>query len=69
MSHDIDALLAAGNQQHQALSNLPCRCEYNVPYAGLPEAQVLERQCGRCRAMAAWTLATGEKLATAAEAS
>lgn len=67
MTYDLEALIAAGNQQQQALNMLPCRCERNVPYAGMQTPQVTTFVCARCRSMAAWTLATGERSAPAVE--
>jgi hypothetical protein len=54
-------LLTAGEAMYAALNVLPCRCEHNVPYAGMQTEQVVTRVCARCRSMAAWKLATTEK--------
>ena len=50
--------LLAGNAMHAALKNLPCRCEFNVPYTGMKVERVVTHMCARCRSMAAWQLAT-----------
>lgn len=67
MTYDIEALIAAGNQQNQALNNLPCSCCRNVPYAGGHVEQKVTQQCARCRSMVAWKLATTARSAPAME--
>lgn len=57
----------AADAMFSALKNLPCGCLHNVPYAGGQVEQFVKTQCARCRSMAAWTLATGEKPVAAAE--
>lgn len=54
-------IITAGEAMHAALRNLPCACEFNVPYAGGQVERHVTKQCARCRSMAAWRLATGEK--------
>lgn len=51
---DIAAIIAAGNEQQQALRNMPCGCIHDHPYAPRGE---LKHQCARCRSMAAWQMA------------
>jgi hypothetical protein len=50
--------LTAAEAMYAALKNLPCRCEFNVPYTGMKVERVVTLECARCRSMAAWKLAT-----------
>lgn len=52
----VAQMLAGADAMYAALRNLPCRCLYNVPYAGLPEKQVVTTQCARCKSMREWEL-------------
>lgn len=54
-------IITAGEAMFAALRTMQCTCQHNVPYAGGQVEQVVTKQCARCRSMAAWTLATGEK--------
>lgn len=53
----IDALIAAGDDQHHVLGNVPDWCRHNVPYAGQSEAQVVTKECARCKTRRDWLAA------------
>jgi hypothetical protein len=42
---------AAAESMHHTLSNVPCICAYDHPYA--PRGKLLT-QCARCKAIAQW---------------
>ena len=50
----LTTLIAAGNAMQSALNALPCRCAYNVPYAGCKVERKVTVMCARCVSMKLW---------------
>lgn len=53
----------AAEAMYRALSNLPCVCQHNVPYAGGQVARKVTVECARCKAMRQWEASQLEEVA------